>query len=124
MQKLSEVENEVAIEFLMRNKAYKEQISISKADKWMAALEEGKIIGIIGMLNFKNKSRIKAFYVIPEKRNHGIGEKLLESILQKEMTTSAFATEQSKPLFEKHGFRVVSENKNNICFMERRSDNV
>ena len=113
--------NETAKQFLVKNKAYREHIHISDADTWEITEDDGEVVGVIGMTYGKHKDRIKAFYVRKDKRGSGLGSRLCSEILQRTNagTVTTFATRDSKPIFEKNGFRVLNINKNGIYFMER-----
>jgi N-acetylglutamate synthase and related acetyltransferases len=119
------IENQEAMNFLLNNSAHKEQISISRADFWLAAKDKAtnKIVGIVGLLVFKNKIRIKAFYILKEYRNTGIGKNLIAKIVVPTETITVFSTKNSKAIFLELGFKEKSRNKNGIYFMEKVGEN-
>lgn len=115
------VTNERAVDFLKRKRAQKEHISISPADKWYAAMDRDKIVGVIGRMAIGHRQRVKGFFVDPEYRRIGIGDTLLWILISctyAEMT--AYATADSYGLFKKYGFMPESTNANNITYMRRR----
>jgi len=119
------IENQEAINFLLSNSAHKEQISISRADFWLAAKDKvtNKIIGVVGLLVFKNKIRIKAFYILKEYRNTGIGKNLIAKIVVPTETITVFSTKNSRAIFLELGFKERNRNKNGIYFMEKVGEN-
>jgi GNAT superfamily N-acetyltransferase len=109
--------------FLKIHKANKEHISISNADEWLACYHGEKIIGVVGILTFKNLTRIKSFYVVKEFRNKGVGTKLLDKTLKSYLKYTAFATKYSFNLFIKNGFIPQCKIKNEITFLVRDVQN-
>ena len=120
----SNIENEEAISFLRKYNAHKEHIAVGDCEFWIGAKENNHVVGVIGLIFVGRNVRVKNFYVQKGYRNNGIGKELLSKIIinNKKMTT--FATELSRPLFEKYGFIVKSKNKNGIYFVEREASNV
>ena len=117
------VKDDNAIHFLRQHKAHKEHISISPATHWYEAItEDGETVGVLGILVRWTKLRVKCFYVAKEYRRQGIGASLLSfAVSQCEgVTLTAFATDDSRRLFERFGFEVKNVNKNGITFLERK----
>ena len=114
------IDNDAAIHFLQENRAQKEHICISNADKWIACFDKNNLIGVIGINYGKNSDRIKAFYVVSNYRKCGVGNGLLTYAMRQvhARKVTAYATEASVLLFKSHGFREISINKNGIYFLE------
>lgn len=126
----SSITNRQGVGFLHQQKANKEQIAINEADFWCGAIYKNNVIAVIGLDHTKNTARIKNFYVDEKHRNKGVGMKLLNHIMFEDEVTkhvieskdkvTTYATELSKPLFKKVGFKEKHTNKNNVTFMERK----
>lgn len=116
---IKEIENNKAIDFLYKNKAYKEKIYISNNDTWIGAIYDKNIIGCIG----KKGKRIRCFYVIPNFRKNGIGADMLCEIIKNNDELTAYATNYSYNLFLKHGFKVINQNPKTKIYFLRRGKN-
>lgn len=109
-------------DFLRVHHANKEQVDISDADLWLAAINDYGVIGIVGIKYGLHTDRIKGLFVDPEWRGRGIGTALLMRALRdvhvKRVT--AFCTRNSESIFVRQGFRVAREaNKHGISFVEK-----
>lgn len=103
----------------------KERVDITwnPAVNYLGAYEDGKLVGVVGCQRLGNHLlRYKSAGVLKEYRGKGI-----YTLLWKERerryntgkdTITAFCTEQSLPMFLKHGFRRISE-RNGITFVKR-----
>lgn len=114
---IKEITNNEGKSFLIANKASKEHISITDASLWLGAFEDDKLIGVVSTIKLGSKIRIKEFYVLKDYRGRGIGSSLLENLLKQENSYSAFATEDSFPLFVKFGF--IPKRKGKISFLTK-----
>lgn len=123
---LKKITNDQAIEFLKKNHADKEHISISTADEWWAGIDPqtDEIFGTIGFLFNKTATRVKGLFVKVEQRGKGLGSLLVNKTLfdtasrDYDLKVNAFATEMSKPIFKSVGLTVKRTNKSGIHFME------
>ncbi|MDR2870843.1 MAG: GNAT family N-acetyltransferase [Deferribacteraceae bacterium] len=108
------------VSFLKRNNSSIEQVSATVADLWYIAHDDYQTFGTCGILKYSNSIRIKSFFIRKDKRNEGIGAMLIEKVITDfDVQITAFATKFSRPIFEKYGFVVESEKKNDIAFMRR-----
>lgn len=118
--KICKMEEFNALCFLRSNHAQNERVCISHADKWLCALLNDEVQGVIGILTVGKKTRIKGFFVRKESRKNGVGKMLLnEAVFDEKLTYTAFATSDSVRLFERDGFNPLSE-RNGITFLERK----
>lgn len=109
-------------DFLRSHHANKEQVDISDADLWLAAINDYGIVGVVGVNFGKHTDRIKGLFVEPEWRGRGIGTALLMCAIRdtRAARVTAFCTRNSESIFVKRGFRVVREaNKHGISFVEK-----
>lgn len=82
-------------------------------------LEDGQLIGVMGIQDVADVSLIRHAYVRTEKRNLGIGGKLiahLKTLTNKPLLIGTWAAANwAIGFYEKHGFKVVSiEEKNSL----------
>ena len=80
--------------------------------------EDGKLLGVMGLQDVDDVSLIRHAYVRTEKRNSGIGGKLishLKTLTNKPLLIGTWAAaDWAIRFYEKHGFKVISlEEKNN-----------
>lgn len=109
-------------DFLRSHRANKEQVDISDADLWLAAINDYGLVGVVGVNFGKHTDRIKGLFVAPEWRGRGIGVALLMCALRDihAKRVTAFCTRNSESIFVRQGFRVVREaNKHGISFVEK-----
>jgi len=81
--------------------------------------EDGQLLGVMGLQNVDDVVLIRHAYVRTEKRNSGIGGKLithLKSLTNKPLLIGTWAAaDWAIRFYEKHGFKVVSiDEKNNL----------
>jgi N-acetylglutamate synthase-like GNAT family acetyltransferase len=81
--------------------------------------EDGKLLGVMGLQDVGDVALIRHAYVRTEKRNSGIGGKLiahLKTLTNKPLLIGTWAAaDWAIRFYEKHGFKVVSlEEKNNL----------
>lgn len=118
---INDVPNDTAIGFLQGAKAPKERVYVSRCDKWLGAFDNGRIVGIIGLLG----KRIRCFYVLKEYRRQGIGDTLLSALMEQSSQPwySAYCTEYSRDMFKRHGFKYESYNTGtDIAFMRYKDE--
>jgi len=119
----------VAIESLSFSAPKEEAIFKSDQNKYLVAREDGEIIGYIGVEKISGEIHVINMAVAPEHRNQGIGNKLMEKILNNidvfflEVRASNLA---AQGLYEKFGFKKVgvrrryySNNGEDACIMRR-----
>lgn len=117
---IKEISSKEHIDFLKRNKATKEQVSLNPKGKFYGYYIKDKIAGTISINETKNNIRVKGFYVLKSFRKTGIGTELLKHVLHNNKEFSAYATERSYKIFKQERFETVSFNKNNnVRFMRR-----
>lgn len=85
---------------------------------WFVAIDEGEIVGACGgsMINEK-ESEIYVLYLKPNRRNEGIGSKLLEAVTKqqvelgatKQWVSVAKGNEKGIPFYEARGFTFQRE---------------
>lgn len=108
--------------FLRIYRANKEQVDISDADLWLAAVIDSGIVGVVGIKYGMHTDRIKGLFVPPEWRGLGIGTALLMHALKDTHAkrVTAFCTRNSESIFVKQGFNVAREaNKHGISFVKK-----
>lgn len=116
---IKEISNQEGKDFLIKNKAYKEHISITDAEFWLGYFDNEKLVGVISKITLGKTSRIKEFYTLKDFRGKGIGTSLLEEMLKNcDKSVSSFATNDSYSLFKKAGFN--EKKKKEITFMRRK----
>lgn len=81
--------------------------------------EDGQLLGVMGLQNVDDVALIRHAYVRTEKRNTGIGGKLithLKTLTNKPLLIGTWAAaDWAIRFYEKHGFKVVSiEEKNSL----------
>ena len=79
----------------------------------VAIKSDGKCVGFGGL---EDSGRISALFVLPESMRKGVGSALLKKLVSEAQLRGVFqvtteASEFSKPLFEKFGFRVKNIEK-------------
>ena len=81
---------------------------------------------VLGFGGLERPARISCLFVAPRSARKGVGSALVEHLLSLEPSQSGYTTEASelsKPLFEKFGFRVVEVEQtevNNVTFARFR----
>jgi len=109
--------------FLKVQKANREQIFVNGfCDLYYGAIHSNILIGVVGIKRINKKIRIKQFYVNKNYRNKGVGSLLIKTAIIDEEIYTCYATLNSFEIFLKYGFKIKSENKYNIKYMEK--DNV
>lgn len=112
---------------MRKHHADKEHVDIDdRALLWWGAYHDGELIGCCGA-RFVGKStiRMKGLFVVKEYRGQGIGSKLVDwattgaVFIFMPTAVTAFATDMSKPIFEKWGLPLDHTNKNGIHFMKK-----
>lgn len=100
---------------------YRKQLYFPTHGNFYGYFEDEILKGIICVIEFKNKCRITCFLIDPSNRNKGIGNSLLQYVIEQysNKILTAFTTLDSKNLFQKNNFKVIKEEKFNITFMER-----
>ncbi len=77
--------------------------------------EDGKLIGVMGIQDVLDLTLIRHAYVITEKRNKGIGTKLLNFLktkTDKPVLVGTWATAKwAISFYQKHGYKLVSTEK-------------
>ena len=132
MEEYKIISGSMAIQFLKHNKAHKEQVAISSADVWIGVVKNHELMGVCGVDVTQKTARIKGFYVLKKHRGLGLGTKLIDHVIHRHPGTSKifrakpkatlFATQHSKNIFIKFGFKPVKMRGNNITFMERTNE--
>ena len=111
---------EEAKDFLKKQKANKEQISINgSCDLYYGAICFDILIGIVGTQKINKKIRIKQFYVDKSHRYKGVGSLLIKKVIDNEEHYTCYATLNSFKIFLKYGFLIKSKNNYNITYMEK-----
>lgn len=87
--------------------------------KFWGYLEDDQLIGVMGMQPVKDVTLIRHAYVRTEKRNHGVGGKLLDHLLERIggriLVGTWQAAEWAVRFYQKHGFQLVNtEEKNRL----------
>lgn len=103
--------------FYRSNKRGK-QVSFSDKGKYFGYFKNDQLVGMISTSMVGQYIRIKSFMVMDIYRGEGIGTALLDFVVYEGNKYSAFATGDSIRLFERKGFKVVSEKKNNIKYLK------
>lgn len=65
-------------------RAGREHVSISntRATAWYAAMAQGRVVGVAGLLKFATGYRIKGVWVDPAWRGHGLGDALATKLIE------------------------------------------
>ncbi|UWG98974.1 GNAT family N-acetyltransferase [Dehalobacter sp. DCM] len=92
---------------------------ISQGVRFWGLEEDGQLLGIMGIQDVNDVTLIRHAYVRTERRNSGIGGKLishLKTLTNKPLLIGTWAAaDWAIRFYEKHGFKVVSiEEKNNL----------
>ena len=95
------------------------QDEIAAGVKFWGYLENHRLIGVMGMQPVRDVTLIRHAYVVTEKRNHGIGGKLLNHLLERIEGKILVGTWQAASwavrFYQKHGFQMVgTEEKNRL----------
>jgi ribosomal-protein-alanine N-acetyltransferase len=100
---------------------FREELSgVPRTRKYVVALEENELIGYAGIAVAGDVADIHTLTVIPTHRRRGIASELLHQLEDwaKEKGIHAFMLEmregnsEAQPLYEKHGYSVVSRRDN------------
>jgi N-acetylglutamate synthase-like GNAT family acetyltransferase len=85
--------------------------------KFWGYVENGRLVGVMGMQPVKDVTLIRHAYVKTAMRNHGIGGKLLDHLLGqiegRILVGTWKAASWALRFYEKHGFQLVSEEEKN-----------
>ena len=87
----------------------------SDQNKYLMAKEEGKVVGYIGIEEISGETHIINMAVHPENRKQGIGNKLLEAVLNEKdvfFLEVRASNDVAQKLYEKYGFKKVGTRKN------------
>lgn len=80
-----------------------------------AAVEEGKIVGLIGMERYSDFGLLRSMVVHPDYRNKQIAEKLVQLLEQSAsgsgITTIYLLTETAERYFSKKNYRVITRDE-------------
>lgn len=114
-----EIPTERARRFYGQWKKPGDHLSFSEKGKFYAVLSSAteEFAGIASAQTMGESVRIKTLMVRPSDRRKGIGKALLSALVFDGVRYTAFATDQSRPLFEKFGFVVKSTKSNGISYM-------
>jgi GNAT superfamily N-acetyltransferase len=111
---IKKIRNETCLKFLVRHKAQFEHISLNGiVDERVTCYGYHfgqKLIAVVSILAFKNKHRIKAFYVDKNYRNEGYAVELIRYVLEKGVSYSVYATPFEQAIFEHLGFDDKTKN--------------
>jgi len=90
---------------------------IAAGVKFWGYVEDGLLIGVMGIQPVRDVMLIRHAYVKTEKRNHGIGGKLLNHLLGQIKGRILVGTWKAAgwaiKFYEKHGFQLVGEEEKN-----------
>ena len=85
---------------------------IASGVKFFGFEEDGKLIGVMGIQDVLDITLIRHAYVVTEKRNRGIGSKLLSFLKTKTdrpvLVGTWAAAKWATGFYEKHGYKLVS----------------
>ena len=86
---------------------------IAAGVKFWGYADGGRLVGVMGMQPVKDVTLIRHAYVRTEKRNHGIGGKLLHHLLERIEGKILVGTWQAAGwavrFYQKHGFQLVGD---------------
>jgi ribosomal protein S18 acetylase RimI-like enzyme len=96
-----------------------DHLSFSDKGRFFATLSTAteEFAGIVSAQTIGDSIRIKTLMVRPSDRRRGHGTAMLSKLVIDGVRYTAFATDQSRPLFEKFGFAVKSTKANGISYM-------
>lgn len=91
---------------------------IEEGVEFYCFVEEGRLIGVMGIQHKGDVTLIRHAYVATKNRNSGIGSKLLQHLLKTSNKPVLIGTWKAATwaigFYEKHGFSVVAEAEKNI----------
>lgn len=91
---------------------------IEEGVEFYCFVEEGRLIGVMGIQHKGDVTLIRHAYVATKNRNSGIGSKLLQHLLKTSNKPVLIGTWKAANwaigFYEKHGFSVVPEGEKNI----------
>lgn len=91
---------------------------IEEGVEFYCFVEEGRLIGVMGIQHKGDVTLIRHAYVATKNRNSGIGSKLLQHLLKTSNKPVLIGTWKAATwaigFYEKHGFSVVPEAEKNI----------
>lgn len=120
------INGDEAVKFLRSNEADKEHVAIDGKGHWHAFYQGKTIMGVGAIRKVGNVWRVKGLFVDKKYRGKGLASILVETLLRDikdahddSKRITAFATDMSRPIFEKNGFTVKSTAQSGIHFMEK-----
>lgn len=92
-------------------------VTLNNKGEWWIFVEKGQVLGMLSTQQLGQWKRIKSLLVRPGHRGQGIASKLVAHVSDGKCT--AFAFDDSKPIFEKFGFKVEKQHKNGNWFLRK-----
>jgi GNAT superfamily N-acetyltransferase len=93
------------------------QSEIGKGVRFYCGLQDGLIVGVMGIQDMKDVTLIRHAYVRTASRRHGIGQALLEhlnTLTQRAVLIGTWrAATWAIRFYEKHGFKLLSDAEKN-----------
>ena len=94
------------------------EAQIEEGVQFLCSLEDGKLVGVMGIQDRGEVNLIRHAYVATQLRGKGIGTQLLQELMgssQKPILIGTWkAASWAVSFYEKHGFSVVSEEDKNV----------
>lgn len=117
---ISEIKDLAVVQPYWQNKAIKKELGLALTDRgyrWFVAQDGDKVLGFAAIAPIKSGTfplkgagaEIKYFYVLPEHRNSGVGNNMMQTILKafENLPIKAVITAGSKKFYESFGFAQV-----------------
>ena len=62
MLRFCELHNDTAVSFLKQQRASREHVTCTSSDRWMGALDDDRIVAVVGTIAIGSKIRVKSLF--------------------------------------------------------------
>ena len=94
------------------------EAQIEEGVQFLCSLEDGKLVGVMGIQDWGEVNLIRHAYVATQLRGKGIGTQLLRELINSSQKPILIGTWKAASwairFYEKHGFSMVSEGDKNV----------
>lgn len=101
---------EQCVKFIEENLIDGEYSEVAPANRWGVAIEDGHVVGVIGVDCGRHANRIRGFFVLKDYRRRGIGTALLHDLLQtipNNIPTGTYCNEVTQKMLLREGFTIL-----------------